>query len=80
MLQSEKRIHRIGQTRGSKSYWIIASKLLDRVLLLALRKKCADQERIFEIDEILPELQVAVQEDDFGSRMQVAMEDWKSWA
>lgn len=79
MFQSEKRTHRISQTRGCKAYWMIAPDSLDGVLLAALRKKCSDVEQLFNIDAMLPEISEAADPNSFESRMARSMEEWKSW-
>lgn len=79
MLQAEKRIHRIGQTQGCKSYWMVAPKFLDRITLAALHRKCADTELILSIREMLPELASAVETDSFEARIEQSIKEWHTW-
>lgn len=80
MLQSEKRVHRIGQAHGTKSYWMVANQLFDRILLTALRQKTADVELVLALREQLPELTAADDAvDTFSSEMERTMKEWREW-
>lgn len=81
MLQAEKRIHRIGQSRGCKVYWMVATKLFDRILLTALRRKSADTELILELSEQLPELLGETDDHDvFTAQMEQSIREWRQWS
>jgi SWI/SNF-related matrix-associated actin-dependent regulator 1 of chromatin subfamily A len=80
MLQAEKRVHRIGQEYGTKSYWMVANQLFDRVLLAALRRKTADTELILSLREQIPELgSTESPEDIFASGMEQSITEWRQW-
>jgi SWI/SNF-related matrix-associated actin-dependent regulator of chromatin subfamily A-like protein 1 len=80
MLQAEKRVHRIGQNFGTKSYWMVANQLFDRLLLAALRQKTADSELILSLREQIPELTSADScADTFATDMERTMREWQQW-
>jgi len=76
MLQAEKRIHRIGQGHACVAHWMHAPGMFDDYIFAALRKKLGDAEQMLNLPRGVPELGEA---DDFHTRMQSAIEDWRQW-
>lgn len=78
MLQSERRIHRIGQDKACTCYWMVAHELFDALLLQALRTKLADTELILNIEQAVPEICGDAGPDTFEARMQAQMQAWRT--